>query len=93
MDDELANEVRSECGTIAFGFSVHPIKQMRILGIKYDFCVPKSVGDCFWFFDCTNVPSKLPDYLRVMKNPIDEFIGHGLDEIEIARLKARENVE
>ena len=51
----------------------HPQVVMRSLNISYGQAIPQSVGDQWWFFDCT-LPEglELPSYLEVMHLP--EFI-------------------
>ncbi|AUR85571.1 hypothetical protein NVP1076O_66 [Vibrio phage 1.076.O._10N.286.51.B7] len=41
----------------------HPQKVMEALGITYKYVVPQSIADQWWFYDCENVPSALPEYL------------------------------
>lgn len=51
---------------------------MKELGITYQHSTPRSLGDQFWFWNCENVPSILPEYITVLDiNPIDA-IGFGL---------------
>src|SRR5262249_55009235 len=38
----------------------HAQAAMRRLGITYQYAVPQSMGDCWWFFNCENVPDPLP---------------------------------
>ena len=62
----------------------HPQKIMAGLGIKYQVAVPQSMGDQWWFFNCENIPSPLPDYLEELtgldKKPLNpyELVGYGL---------------
>ena len=39
---------------------VHAQKYMANLGIEYDSCEPFSIGDCWVFYGCRNVPNLLP---------------------------------
>lgn len=65
----------------------HPQKVMKRLGITYQYAVPQSMGDQWWFFNCENLPEKLPDYMDELRNyktgewlnPYD-LIGYGLDK-------------
>lgn len=43
----------------------HPQKVMRDLGITYKNCTTKSIGDCWWFWHCENIPDELPPFLSV----------------------------
>lgn len=46
--------------------SMHPQKSMRELGITYSKAVPQSIADQWWFYDCENIPEKLPPFLTYM---------------------------
>lgn len=46
--------------------SMHPQKAMKELGITYSKAVPQSIADQWWFYDCENVPDKLPPFLIEM---------------------------
>lgn len=65
----------------------HPQKVMKKLGITYQYAVPQSIADQWWFFNCENLPEKLPEYLYELRNfktgewlNPHELIGHGLDK-------------
>lgn len=45
----------------------HAQEVMRELGITYHHAIPQSLGDCWQFFDCKNLPKKLPKYLTELK--------------------------
>jgi hypothetical protein len=54
---------------------------MRELGITYQLAVPQSIGDCWWFFNCENVPTELPEYLSVRDfGDLNELVGFGLSQ-------------
>lgn len=58
----------------------HPQHVMTGLGITYQHATPQSMGDCWWFWNCENVPEKLPSFLVTSdRNPM-ECIGFGLNE-------------
>ena len=58
----------------------HPQRVMEKLGITYQHATPQSMGDQWWFWNCENVPKKLPEFLEVADlNPM-ECIGYGLSE-------------
>lgn len=60
----------------------HPQKVMRLLGIKYQHATPQSISGEWWFWNCENVPEKLPKYLEPLNvNPM-EAIGWGLSKKE-----------
>lgn len=39
--------------------SIHPQEKMNELGIKYEHSTPQSIGDCWWFWNCSNIPNPL----------------------------------
>lgn len=61
----------------------HAGEVMENLGITYQYCVPQSAGDQFWFWNCENVPDVLPDYISELKVDPFKYVGFGLTK-EIA---------
>lgn len=60
--------------------SIHPQELMRDLGITYQHCTPQSLYDMWQFWNCENVPDKLPECItRHSWNPA-KWIGYGLSE-------------
>ena len=58
----------------------HPQVVIRELGITYQEATPQSICDQWWFWNCGNLPKKLPDYLTPLNlNPMD-CIGYGLSK-------------
>lgn len=58
----------------------HPIEAMKEHGITYQHATPQSLGNCWWFWNCENIPSPLPEFLEVVDlNPM-EAIGFGLSK-------------
>ncbi len=58
----------------------HAQKVMKELGITYQHSTPQSMGDQWWFWNCENLPDKLPAYLTPLNlNPM-ECIGYGLSK-------------
>lgn len=56
----------------------HPQLIMEELGITYQHVTPQSLFDQIWFWNCENLPEKLPIYLSPLNcNPMD-IIGNGL---------------
>ncbi|MNS70357.1 hypothetical protein D3C72_1036990 [compost metagenome] len=54
---------------------------MKELGITYQLAVPQSMGDCWWFFNCENVPAELPEYLRERDfGDLNTLVGFGLSQ-------------
>ena len=46
--------------------------QMSALGIGYERATPQTCGDQIWFWNCTNVPEMLPEYLsKLDADPAD----------------------
>lgn len=56
---------------------------MKELGITYQIAVPQTICDQWWFFNCENVPEKLPSYLKPLGLTPEECIGHGLDKQDV----------
>lgn len=53
---------------------------MKDLGITYQYSVGQSMCDSFEFWNCENIPKKLPESISVMDlNPMDR-IGWGLSK-------------
>ena len=68
------------------GVCGHPQKVLKDLGIEYEAAVPQSMGDCWQFFNVTNLPQELPSFLSVFDvEPLD-YIGWGLSEDEARKL-------
>lgn len=50
----------------------HPQVIMRDLGITYQISTPQSMCDQWWFWNCENLPKKLPRFLTPLDlNPMD----------------------
>ena len=64
---------------------------MRELGITYQLAVPQSLGDCWWFFNCENVPEELPEWATVRDfGDLNTLVGFGLSQANAdALLEAR----
>lgn len=41
----------------------HAQKVMKDLGISYASCLPDSMVNCWWFYECENIPDNLPPYV------------------------------
>jgi hypothetical protein len=60
---------------------------MKKLGITYQLAVPQSIADQWWFWNCENIPDKLPKYITELKlNPMD-CIGFGLSAEDVIMIK------
>ncbi len=58
--------------------SGHPQEVMRRLGIVYQHATPQSISDSWWFWNCENIPTDLPSFIRELKVDPMDYIGHGL---------------
>lgn len=68
----------------------HAQKVMSNLGITYDHAVPQSIADCWWFFNCKNVPDPMPGFLSPIKRKPTDLIGFGLSKETAERLESLE---
>jgi len=49
--------------------------------------VPQSLGDCWWFFNCENVPEQMPAHIT--SKPVDNtfsLVGYGLSQDEAQKI-------
>jgi hypothetical protein len=59
---------------------MHPQHIMESLGITYQYATPQSLYDSWWFWNCENIPDKLPRYLTAVSiNPMSH-VGNGINE-------------
>jgi hypothetical protein len=59
---------------------------MKELGITYQHATPQSLYDCWWFWNCENVPAKLPKYLRPLTlDPLTQ-VGNGLSQADAEKI-------
>lgn len=58
----------------------HAQEVMRRLGITYQHSTPQSMGDCWWFWNCENIPDDLLECLKVLEVDPMEAIGWGLSQ-------------
>jgi len=67
--------------------SMHPQKAMKELGIEYTNATPQSIGDQWWFWNCSNLPESIPPFLTELKlDPMDQ-IGFGLSKEEAESIR------
>lgn len=59
---------------------------MKELGITYQHAVPQSMGDQWWFWNCENVPKKLPEYITILDIIPQDAIGYGLSEEDVVKI-------
>ena len=60
--------------------NAHPQEAMKELGITYQHSTPQTMGSQWWFWNCGNIPDKLPPFLEVMTLDPMKQIGWGLDK-------------
>jgi hypothetical protein len=60
--------------------SGHPQDIMKQLGITYAEATPQSMLECWWFWNCENVPANLPKYITELKLKPAGAVGHGLSK-------------
>jgi hypothetical protein len=65
----------------------HAQEYMRKIGITYEHATPQSIADCWWFWDCSNLPDPLPPALRILKITPSEAVGYGLNRADAVRLE------
>jgi len=65
----------------------HPQKVMKKLGITYQDATPQSMGDQWWFWNCENVPDRLPEYLEPLGLDPMDCIGFGLSKEDAERIR------
>lgn len=66
----------------------HAQKVMAKLGITYQHATPQSIADCWWFWNCENVPGELPPYLSELNMDPREAIGYGLSKDQADEIAA-----
>jgi hypothetical protein len=66
----------------------HPLDIMKSLGITYQHKTPQSMGDCWWFWNCENIPDVLPSYIKELEidDPL-KYVGWGLSEEDALKIK------
>lgn len=62
------------------GVTRHPQEEMKALGITYQHSTPQSMGDCWQFWNCENIPEDLPEYLSINDRDPMTYIGYGLSK-------------
>ena len=45
----------------------HPQNIATSLEIKREKDIPRSLGNCWWFLNCTNIPHNLPNFITELK--------------------------
>ena len=49
----------------------HAQDVMTELGIEYQHATPQSISSEWWFWNCENIPEKLPPYLKIADLKLD----------------------
>ena len=66
---------------------MHPQKAMGELGITYQHATPQSIADCWWFWNCVNIPDSLPPFLTELEVDPMECVGFGLSQELAERIR------
>jgi len=67
--------------------SGHPMEVMKGLGITYQKATPQSMLDIWLFWNCSNLPEPLPEYLLPIDADPMEYVGWGLSQQEAERIR------
>lgn len=62
-------------------------KYMQDVGITYQYSTPQSMGECFWFWNCENIPAVLPEFITELKLDPLKAVGHGLTKEEAENIR------
>jgi len=68
---------------------LHPETIMERLGINWEVSMPKYIWDEWWFWNCTNIPDDLPDYITKLNlDPKDwsDFVDCGFSFEEATKI-------
>lgn len=81
----MAIHLRLNC---YMGYDEHPQQTMKRLKITYQHATPQSIADQWWFWNCENVPTPLPEHFSILdcKDPF-EMVGWGLSEDVAQKIK------
>lgn len=63
-----------------------PLEDMRDLGISYTHSTPRTVADCWYFWNCTGVPEPLPTHIETFRTDPMKLVGYGLSEEDAAEI-------
>ena len=64
---------------------------MKELGITYQYGVPQSLGDLWWFLNCKQVPEELPEFITELEVDLQDCVGHGLSQAMADKLEGNKN--
>lgn len=65
----------------------HPKEVMRELGITYQHDTPQSMAEAWWFWNCENIPTPLPDFLSIIEIDPMTCIDFGLTQEDAERIR------
>lgn len=65
----------------------HPQEVVKSLGIEYKDSTPQSISDQWWFWNCSNLPEKLPKFITELEVDPMDCIGYGLSEEQAKRIR------
>lgn len=67
--------------------SKHAQEVMRELGITYQHSTPQTLYDSWYFWNCENIPDKLPKYITVFNVDPMRYIRYGLSKEEAEKIR------
>jgi hypothetical protein len=67
----------------------HPQKVMKDMGITYQHATPQSIADQWWFWNCDNIPEKLPSFITELEIDPISAIGYGLSKEDAEEIKSK----
>lgn len=65
----------------------HAAYVMKKLGITYQVGTPQSMMDCWWFWNCENVPENPPSFIKPLTRDPMDCIGYGLSKETAEKIK------
>jgi hypothetical protein len=73
--------------------SKHPEEIMTNLGITYSRATPQSMMDCWFFWNCEDVPKTLPKFIEILPYDFNVYllVGHGLSQKMAEGIHSLEN--
>lgn len=66
----------------------HPQEVMGDLGINYQYATPQPMFDSWWFWNCENLPCKLPSHIAVQDRDPTKCVGYGISKETAIKIKA-----
>jgi hypothetical protein len=65
----------------------HPQEVLKSIGINYQCSTPQSMSDSWWFWNCENIPEKMPSFIRELKEDPMDCIGWGLSQEKAEKIR------